>query len=111
MLYVGGRTGLIEQYRHAVERCGGTLLHHDGGLEESLKRLQPLLAAADVVVCAAGESSHAAYYIVKRFCKQAGKPCALLRRGSVASLLGALRALAGESATVAAGDTLLRTAA
>ena len=111
VLYVGGHTSLVEQYRQAVEHCGAKLLHHDGGIEESLKRLQPLLAAADVVVCAAGETSHAAYYIVKRFCKQAGKPCALLRRGSVASLVGALRALAGENPPVAAGDTLLRTAA
>jgi hypothetical protein len=107
VLYVGGRTGLVDQYRMLVERHGGELLHHDGGLEDSLKRLQPLLAAADVVICAAGESSHSAYYLAKRFCKRAGKPCALLRRASLASLLGALRALAQGDASMYAGDTLL----
>jgi Uncharacterized protein conserved in bacteria (DUF2325) len=111
VLYVGGRTGLVERYRLLVKRHGGELLHHDGGLEESLKRLHPLLAAADMVVCAAGETSHAAYYIVKRFCKQAGKPCALLRRSSLASLLNALRALAGEANCISAGDRLLLPAA
>jgi hypothetical protein len=111
VLYVGGRTGLVEQYRGLVERHGGELLHHDGGLEESLKRLPPLLAGADMVVCAAGETSHAAYYIVKRFCKQAGKPCALLRRSSLASLLNALRALAGEANCISAGNRLLLPAA
>lgn len=111
VLYVGGRASLVEQYRRLVERCGGELLHHDGGLEESLKRLPPLLAAADMVVCAAGETSHAAYYVAKRSCKQAGKPCALLRRASLASLLTALRALAGEAASLSQGDTLLLSAA
>ena len=111
VLYVGGRTGLVERYRWLVERHGAELLHHDGGLEESLHRLQPLLAAADLVVCAAGEASHAAYYIVKRFCKQSGKPCALLRRASLASLANALRALAGVPSLMASGDTLLRPAA
>lgn len=111
VLYVGGRTGLVEQYRQVVERHGGALVHHDGGLEHSLKRLPPLLAAADMVVCAAGETSHAAYYIAKRSCKRAGKPCALLRRASLASLLNALRALAGEAACISEGDTLLLSAA
>lgn len=110
VLYVGGRTRLVEQYRELVARHGGELLHHDGGIEESLKRLQPLLGASDMVVVAAGETSHAAYYIVKRFCKHAAKPCVLLRRASVTSLLGALRALAGER-PLPEGDTLLRTAA
>lgn len=111
VLYVGGRTSLVEQYRLLVQRQGGELLHHDGGLEESLKRLQPLLAAADVVVCAAGQSSHAAYYVVKRFCKRTGKPCALLRRASLASLLNALRALGGEPASISAGNSVLLPAA
>jgi hypothetical protein len=107
VLYVGGRTGLVERYRALVERHGAELLHHDGGLEASLQRLHPLLAAADLVVCAAGETSHAAYFVVKRFCKRSGKPCALLRRASLASLADALRAFAGGAAFLRARSSLL----
>ncbi|MEW5863199.1 MAG: DUF2325 domain-containing protein [Pseudomonadota bacterium] len=107
VLCVGGRTGLVDQYRMLVEQCRGRFLHHDGGLENNLRRLQALLASADAVVCAAGNVSHAAYYAVKRFCKQDGKPCVLLRNPSLSSFVNGILALAGDGFDADKGDTVL----
>lgn len=107
VLYVGGRMGSIDQYRLLVEQCRGQFLHHDGGLENNLKRLQALLASADAVVCAAGNVSHGAYYVVKRYCKQDGKPCVLLKNASVSSFVNGIRALAGGAFQAGKGDTVL----
>lgn len=96
VLCVGGRTGCVEQYRALVERSRGGFVHHDGGLEHNAKRLQTLLGAADAVICTAGQVSHGAYYVVKRYCKQYGKPCVLLKNASVASFATGLQALAAQ---------------
>lgn len=108
ILYVGGRTGLVDHYRVLVEQCRGRFVHHDGGLEDSIKRLQPLLTAADCVVCASGNVSHGAYYVVKRYCKQDGKPCVLLRNASLSAFVNGIRMLVDGAACAREGDTVLR---
>jgi hypothetical protein len=95
VLCVGGRTASVEQYRALVERWQGGFVHHDGGLEHNAKRLQSLLGSADAVICAVGHVSHGAYYTVKRFCKQHGKPCVLLKNSGLAAFMGGLQAIAG----------------
>lgn len=85
VLCVGGRAGAVRSYRNAVEQCGGRFLHHDGGLEESLHRIDGALAAADIVICQAGCISHNAYWRVKDLCKRTGKPCLFVRNGSATS--------------------------
>ena len=50
VLCVGGRSGAVSSYREAVEQSGGHFMHHDGGLEESLHRIDGALAAADIVI-------------------------------------------------------------
>ncbi|MDD5328519.1 MAG: DUF2325 domain-containing protein [Sulfuricella sp.] len=97
VLCVGGRTGLAEHYRQLVERSNGRFVHHDGGLEDSRKRLPAMLAAADAVICPADNVSHAAYYAVKRLCKQYGKPCVLLNNSGLSSFARGLAALDSES--------------
>jgi hypothetical protein len=98
VLCVGGRTGSVEHYRALVERWRGGFVHHDGGLEQSANQLHSLLGSADAVICAAANVSHGAYYLVKRFCKQSGKPCVMLRGSGLASFLGGLQALATQGA-------------
>ena len=85
VLCVGGRTGAIEAYRHLVEQSGGRFLHHDGGLEESLHRIDGVLAAADLVICQAGCISHNAYWRVKEQCKRTGKRCLFIRNPGISS--------------------------
>ncbi len=103
VLCVGGRTGAVDAYRDTVERHGGRFLHHDGGLEESLHRIDGVLAAADLVICQTGCISHNAYWRVKEQCKRTGKPCVYVR-GSGVSAFG--RAL-GNFGTPAGADGLM----
>lgn len=94
VLCVGGRTPLLPQYRQLAERLGVRLIHHDGGKEEALSRLPALLASSDAVICPTDCVGHLAYYQLKQHCKQAGKPCVLLKNSGVASFAAALTRLA-----------------
>lgn len=98
ILCVGGRSGAIDGYRDAVERHGGRFLHHDGGLEESLHRIDSALAAADLVICQTGCISHNAYWRVKEQCKRTGKPCVFVK-GSGISGFGRLLGDIGQNTT------------
>ncbi|WP_295008561.1 DUF2325 domain-containing protein [uncultured Dechloromonas sp.] len=102
VLCVGGRSGAMDAYRDAVERQGGRFLHHDGGLEESMHRIDGALAAADLVICQAGCISHNAYWRVKEQCKRTGKPCLFVKRGGVTSFGRILADLRSEEAADAA---------
>lgn len=94
LLCVGGRLNLQAQYRTLVEKAGGQFIFHDGGKEEALGRLPDLLSQADAVICPADNVGHPAYYQLKRHCKQAGKPCVLLRGSGLASFADGLDRLA-----------------
>ena len=94
LLCVGGRTNLQPQYRSLVEKAGGQFMYHDGGKEEGLSRLPELLGQADAVICPADCVGHPAYFQLKRHCKQAGKPCVLLRSSGLASFADGLNRLA-----------------
>jgi len=95
VLCVGGRTSLVEAYRRLVEMQGGRFLHHDGGEEQSLRRVDSAVASADAVVCQSGCVSHAAYYRLKEACKKLGKPCVFVQSPGIASFAQGLSALAG----------------
>lgn len=94
VLYVGGRSTLVSQYRALAERLGIRLTHHDGGLEESLSRLPDMINSADAVICPTDCVSHAAYYQLKRQCKRNGKPCLLFKGAGVSGFAVALARLA-----------------
>jgi hypothetical protein len=104
LLCVGGRINLQVQYRALVERAGGTLIYHDGGREEALSRLPEMLGQADAVICPIDCVGHPAYYQLKRHCKQAGKPCVLLRSSGLASFAEGLRRLAAGQSEFGAID-------
>ena len=93
VLCVGGRPASVPLYRHIVERHGGRFLHHDGGDEESARRLEATLSAADVVICQTACISHGAYWRVKDYCKRHGKPCVFVDKPGSAGLRRALLAL------------------
>jgi len=86
VLCVGGRTGAVDAYRQLIETRGGRFLHHDGGLEESLHRIDSALAAADLVICQAGCISHNAYWRVKEQCKRSGKRCIYIKSAGISGL-------------------------
>lgn len=91
VLCVGGRSGAVDAYRQMIEQRGGRFLHHDGGLEESLHRIDAALATADLVICQAGCISHNAYWRVKEQCKRTGKPCLYMKNSGVSGLSRLIR--------------------
>ena len=102
ILCVGGRTASVPAYRQLVERSGGRFLHHDGGVEDNVARLDTTLSAADLVICQTGCISHSAYWRVKDHCKRTGKRCIFVENPSSAGLARALLALAPAEPAAAA---------
>ncbi len=90
ILYVGGRPGDIARLRTLAARAGAALLHHDGGVEESVDRLAALASRAHLVLFPVDCISHSAVSVVKRLCRQAGTRYLPLRSTGAASLLAAL---------------------
>jgi hypothetical protein len=90
VLCVGGRTASVPLYRSLIERTGGRFLHHDGGAEDHIARLEASLAAADLVICQTGCVSHDAYWRVKDHCKRTGKRCVFVENPSSAGFRRAL---------------------
>lgn len=86
VLCIGGKTMLVPHYRAIVEGARGEFVHHDGGVEHHVGRLPAMLASADAVVCLAGDCSHAAYRLAKRYCKATGKLCALIGNSSMTAV-------------------------
>lgn len=97
VLCVGGRPASVPLYRHIVERNGGRFMHHDGGEEQSVARLDATLSAADLVICQTGCISHDAYWRVKGHCKRTGTPCVFVENPGTASLRRALAQLMSAS--------------
>lgn len=99
VLCVGGRSGLVDGYRKLVEQRGGRFLHHDGGQEEHLHRIDAAIANADAVVCQTACVSHAAYWRLKDACKKLGKPCVFVQSPGVGSFARSLSALVNAAPT------------
>jgi hypothetical protein len=93
VLYVGGRAHQVPQLKAVVERAGGVLLHHDGGVEHSMTLLPGLVSRADCTMFPVDCISHDAMGVLKRQCRQAAKPFVPLRTSSLASLLAGLAML------------------
>jgi len=95
VLCVGGRAASVPVYRQLVEDTGGRFLHHDGGEEHAIARLDATLAAADLVICQTGCISHDAYWRVKEHCRRTGKRCVFVETPSRHALARALQAVGG----------------
>lgn len=104
ILCVGGRSTLTEHYRAVVMRFNGSFARHDGGIEDSRQRLEPMLAAADAVVCPLDCVSHDACRRAKRFCKRHGKPCILLPGSSISAFATAVESVARQGLAPEAGS-------
>lgn len=104
VLCVGGRVDAIPHFRSLVQLRGGAFVHHDGGREENIGRLEAVISAADAVICQTGCISHNAYWRVKEQCKRTGKPCSFVGNPSLSSFLQVLDTLAQPSLEIAATD-------
>lgn len=103
ILYVGGRANQLPRFKTLVERAGGALIHHDGGIEDAAALLPGLVGRADVTLFPVDCISHNAMAQAKRVCQQLNKPFVPLRTSSLACLLSVLPALRRRAAVLEAG--------
>lgn len=106
ILYVGGRTRHVGQMRNMVNDWNGTLLHHDGGLEQSLEELASAVSKADLVFFPTDCVSHKAMYRLKDLCKQTVKTYVPLRTSSVSSFLDGLQKTLPDDPLLSTEETL-----
>ncbi|WP_161973760.1 DUF2325 domain-containing protein [Hwanghaeella grinnelliae] len=91
ILYVGGRLANVHRLRELVAQWNGELLHHDGGMEQSLDELPSCVFRADAVVFPTDCISHSAALKAKRLCRQSMKPYVPLRGSGVSSFVAGLQ--------------------
>ncbi len=89
--YVGGRPTTISNFRDLVENLNGTLIHHDGGIQDNMKSLTGVLNRADIVLCPIECVSHGACNKAKSYCKRTAKPFVPLRSTGISSLISGLK--------------------
>jgi hypothetical protein len=87
LLYVGGRPGHIPRIRAFVEEAQAELLHHDGGVEERKGLLAGIVSRADAIFFPVDCLSHDTVVVLKRLCRQTGKPYLPLRSTSLTSFI------------------------
>jgi hypothetical protein len=104
LLYVGGRQAQIGHLRAFAERSGALFLHHDGGIEERDGLLLGLISRADFVLFPVDCISHTAMSVVKRACRQSGKPFLPLRGAGLAPFCAALNNSAVLSSRTVSSD-------
>jgi hypothetical protein len=93
VLYIGGRAGMIELLRRAAAEHRATFVHHDGGLEQAMSRIDSLIEGCDAVFCPIDCVSHAACVKAKTLCKRMQKPFIPLRSSGAVTFQRALATL------------------
>jgi hypothetical protein len=108
VLYIGGRPPQVARLRALSQRAAARFLHHDGGIDERSGLLPGLISRADIALFPVDCVSHEAALMVKRLCRQAGKPWLPLRTASITAFLAAFapmrRAVAEARGVVAAAE-------
>ena len=90
VLYLGGRTGSIEQLRAIAEAASAEFHHHDGGIEQSSQRIGDMVARCHVVFCPVDCISHRACLFAKQQCQRTQKAFVPLRSAGGATFRQAL---------------------
>jgi hypothetical protein len=93
LLYVGGRPRTVGRLQQIVEQRNGSLIHHDGGMEDSRAMLSELVRRADAVFFPVDCVSHRAVDAVKTLCESRGIPYCPLRSASASAFERAVSAL------------------
>ncbi|ATQ70094.1 MULTISPECIES: DUF2325 domain-containing protein [Methylosinus] len=93
LLYVGGRPRTVGRLQQIVEQHNGSLIHHDGGMEDSRAMLSELVRRADAVFFPVDCVSHRAVDAVKSLCESRGIPYCPLRSASASAFERAITEL------------------
>lgn len=108
LLYVGGRPSSAQAIEQWVERNGGQLRRHDGGLEDRKGQLTASIAWADRVLFPVDCIGHDAAGAIKRHCTRLGIPFNALRTASLASFVAVLHSETDFPRSAAASHLCLR---
>ena len=73
-----------------VTKMNGRLIHHDGGKEDSMSKLQGAISSADAVIFPVDCVSHSSALEAKKLCKKMVKPFMPIRSSSLSSLVTGL---------------------
>ena len=98
ILYVGGRPSSAQAIRDLVQRHGGSIQRHDGGLEDRKGLLAAAVAGADVVAFPVDCIDHDSAGHLKRVCVRQGIPFLALRTASVASFVAGVSGMGADRA-------------
>ncbi len=90
ILYVGGRPSSAAAIRDLVQRHGGSIQRHDGGLEDRKGLLAAAVSGADLVMFPVDCIDHDSAGHLKRLCVRQGIAFLPLRTASVASFLAGI---------------------
>jgi hypothetical protein len=93
ILYVGGRSGAVDNLRRVAARMGAELVHHDGGEEHALVRIDGMVEGCDAVFCPIDCVSHSACLRAKALCRKFAKPFLPLRSAGASSFERAVQLL------------------
>src|SRR5262249_40896629 len=85
-----GRPHQVDHLRAVSERAAARFLHHDGGIDERSGLLPGLISRADIALFPVDCISHEAALLVKRLCRQSGKPWIPLPSATVTAFLAAV---------------------
>jgi hypothetical protein len=105
IVYVGGRPSTSSSIRALVERAGGSIVTHDGGIEQRKGQFAASLPGADLVVFPVDCVDHDSVAMLKRLCERHGVAYRALRSASVASFVAAIADLGPEAANTAAASS------
>jgi Uncharacterized protein conserved in bacteria (DUF2325) len=73
ILYLGGRTAMVPHLREMAEARAAVFLHHDGGIEDNLRRIEEMIEHCDAVICPIDCISHGACRLAKATCQRLNK--------------------------------------
>ncbi|MBM7046701.1 MULTISPECIES: DUF2325 domain-containing protein [Rhizobium] len=90
LLYVGGRPNLFDRLRKLADDRNIELLLHDGGVEDNLSLLPAMVGRVSRAIFPVDCISHSAADMVKRLCRENGKPYLPVRSASLASFAAAI---------------------
>ncbi|GAB6096007.1 hypothetical protein JCM14469_22600 [Desulfatiferula olefinivorans] len=90
VLMVGGITKLEPFYRNLVEASGHEFIYHDGYMKSGTRKIDDMVAQADLVLCPVNCNSHNACRTIKRLCKKYDTNCKMLPGSSLSMITKAL---------------------
>ena len=98
ILYLGGKNKLVPHLESHATLCGAKFVHHDGGREDNITRIDAVLPSVDCVVCPINCISHDACLRAKHGCEKLGKVFLPVKNDSQACFKQALKQLSHDRA-------------